>query len=117
MSERVYQKLVRDRIPDIIRQQGETPVTRTLSETEYLTCLHDKLREELAEYLQAPSKEEALMEFCDLCEVLAAVAEARHFSKAEVTRGRAEKCRKNGGFQQKIWLEKVLEGESAHDSE
>ena len=51
MKERVYNKLVRDNIPDIIRQQGETPVIRTLEDGEFLRCLEGKLREEVEEFL------------------------------------------------------------------
>ena len=47
MNERTYHKLVRDNIPAIIRQQGETPITRTLDSREYARCLEEKLREEV----------------------------------------------------------------------
>ena len=40
-----YNKLVRDRIPDIIRNQGETPHIRTLGEDEYIRALEEKLNE------------------------------------------------------------------------
>lgn len=113
MGERVYHKLVRDRIPDMIRGQGEVPVTRTLDGEEYLAALHLKLREELAEYLQADAREERLAEFCDLCEVLDAVAAAQGFSAAEIDGQRAAKNEKNGAFRERIYLEKVLwEGEA-----
>lgn len=49
MNERPYHKLVRDNIPAIIRQQGETPITRTLDSQEYARCLEEKLREEVEE--------------------------------------------------------------------
>ena len=51
----VYHKLVRDRIPDIIRGSGKTCVFRTLDDAEYLEKLEEKLQEELAEYLESKS--------------------------------------------------------------
>ena len=48
-----YNKLVRDKIPDIIRSNGEEPITRVLSEEEYKIELEKKLQEELNETLQA----------------------------------------------------------------
>ena len=65
MKERVYNKLVRDNIPDIIRQQGETPVIRTLEDGEFLRCLEGKLREEVEEFLA----EKNLNELGDILEV------------------------------------------------
>ncbi len=44
--ERIYNKLVRDRIPEIIKNKGETPVTRVLKESEYKEELEKKLLEE-----------------------------------------------------------------------
>lgn len=55
MNERPCHKLVRDNIPAIIRQQGETPITRTLDSQEYARCLEEKLREEVEEFLAEPS--------------------------------------------------------------
>ena len=58
-----YDKLVRDRIPQIIREDGRSCRTRTRGQEEYLSLLEDKLREELDEYLQSGSMEE----LADLC--------------------------------------------------
>ena len=55
MKERVYNKLVRDSIPDIIQEKGETPVFRTLDDGEFARCLEEKLREEVEEFLAEKS--------------------------------------------------------------
>ena len=47
MKERIVNKLVRDYIPDIIREKGQTPVIRTLDDEEFIQCLEKKLREEV----------------------------------------------------------------------
>ncbi len=100
-----YHKLVRDGIPDIIRQSGKTCVTRTLDETEYIAALDAKLDEELAEY----HKEPCLEELADLLEVLHAVTSARGFTWEELEQVRAEKAQKRGGFKKRIYLSEVGE--------
>ena len=53
----LYNKLVRDNIPDIIQKSGKTPAFHTLSENEYLTELDSKLSEECAQFLADKSLE------------------------------------------------------------
>ncbi len=65
-----YNKLVRDRIPEIIEASGKRCVCSTLSDEEYLAKLDEKLNEELAEYQESKSMEE----LADLLEVIRAVA-------------------------------------------
>lgn len=105
MSTIIHNKLVRDRIPEIIEGSGKTCVTRILSEAEYLAALDAKLTEELAEYQADKSMEE----LADLLEVMMAVAQARGHSFAEVEALRREKAEKRGGFHQRIYLESVTE--------
>ena len=98
-----HNKLVRDRIPQIIIQSGKTCITRTLSDDEYLSALDAKLREELNEDLADGSMEE----LADLLEVMMAAAEARGHTFAEVEVIRRTKAEKRGGFRERIWLESV----------
>ena len=99
----VYHKLVRDRIPDIIRASGKSCTCRTLDRAEYLERLEDKLQEELSEFLESKSMEE----LADLLEVLYAVATARGSSPAEVEALRREKAQARGGFASRVLLEEV----------
>ena len=101
-----YDKLVRDRIPKIIRASGKTCTTEVLSDEAYLRMIDAKLDEELAEYHQ----EQNLEELADLLEVLRAVI-ARGFTLDELESVRAQKAAKRGGFAQKILLKEVVEGE------
>ena len=105
MKERVYNKLVRDNIPDIIRQQGETPVIRTLEDGEFLRCLEGKLWEEVEEFLA----EKNLNELGDILEVLEAVAHLQGWTDGEIRRAKEEKAQRNGAFRERVFLEKVLE--------
>ena len=102
-----YHKLVRDRIPDIIRQAGKTCVTNEADPEEYLHLLDLKLREELHEYLESGSMEE----LADLLEVIHAAAAARGSSMEEVEQIRLHKKEARGGFEKRIVLEEVREEE------
>ena len=105
MSAREFDKLVRDRIPDIIRENGGTPVCRTLSEEEYVSRLEEKLGEELAEYLESRDAEE----LADLLEVILALAASQGVSPQDLERIRREKAEKRGGFFERTLLIRVTD--------
>lgn len=100
-----YNKLVRDRIPEIIEADGKICKTRILTEEEYLRYVDAKLDEELAEY----HKDGSVEELADLLEVIRAAAAARGNSIDEVEAIRARKAEKRGGFEKKIFLIEVEE--------
>lgn len=106
MAERVYRKLVRDNIPDIIRESGETPVIRTLDDGEYIACLQGKLREEVEEFIA----ESTLDELSDILEVLEALANAEGWTDGEIQRVRRDKAEARGRFRERVFLEKVIDG-------
>ena len=105
MRETIYNKLVRDRIPEIIASDGKTCVCETLSDEDYLRLLDAKLTEELSEYQESRSLEE----LADLLEVLRAVAKARGWTWEELEQARQDKAAKRGGFEKKILLKEVRE--------
>ena len=96
----IYNKLVRDRIPEIIEASGQKCTTEILSHESYLQMLDAKLDEELAEY----HRDQNLEELADLLEVIYAAAVARGYTVAELEAVRAEKAAKRGGFEKKILL-------------
>lgn len=102
---KVYNKLVRDRIPEIIEASGKTCLTATLSDEAYLHMLDQKLNEELAEYQESKSMEE----LADLLEVIVAAAKARGCSWEQLLRIRNQKRAKRGGFEKRILLMEVSE--------
>lgn len=102
----IHNKLVRDRIPEIIEASGRKCEWEVLSDEAYLARLDEKLREELAEYLEDKSMEE----LADLLEVLMAVAEMRG-SFAQVEAIRLEKKARRGGFEKRILLKSADEGQ------
>jgi predicted house-cleaning noncanonical NTP pyrophosphatase (MazG superfamily) len=100
-----YKKLVRDKIPEIIRKSGGEPVTRILDEKEYLRELVKKLKEEVAEFEEDFSVEE----LADIKEVTIAIREALGIHAGELEDVRRAKAAKNGRFKKRIYLENVKE--------
>lgn len=102
--QRIYNKLVRDNIPEIIRKSGEIPVVRKLDNTQYLEALHQKLQEEVTEYL----RENCLAELCDILEVVEALVQANGHTLEEASALKETKAGINGSFREKLFLEKVI---------
>ncbi len=100
-----YNKLVRDRIPEIIQSSGKRCSTEILSGEEYLKLVDAKLDEELAEY----HRDQNIEELADLLEVIRAATLARGYSLEALERVRAEKAEKRGGFAKRILLKEVFE--------
>jgi len=98
---KVYNKLVRDNIPEIMINNGAKPVTRILSNEEYLLELNKKLLEEVNEYLES----EDVLEIADIEEVLLAILKVKGVSKEKFDLLRIEKVNKRGAFDKKIFLE------------
>ena len=102
---KVYNKLVRDRIPEIIEADGKICATEILPDDRHLQVLDAKLNEELAEYQESKSLEE----LADLLEVMQAVVRARGWTWELLEQVRTEKAARRGGFEKKIFLKEVIE--------
>lgn len=100
---KVHNKLVRDKIPDIIEKDGKTCVTHILSGEKYIVALETKLNEEVAEY----QADKNLEEMAGVLEVLQAICVARGYSLDELETMRAKKADERGGFKDKVFLEYV----------
>lgn len=98
-----YDKLIRDKVPEVIAADGKKHKTRVLSEAELQKYLIAKLHEEVAEFEKQPSVEE----IADIVEVLKALAMQLGSSMDEVEQVRIEKHRKRGGFEKRLFLEYV----------
>ena len=95
-----FNKLVRDKTPELIEAEGFVPNTRILAESEFLDALDAKLAEEVKEY----SESKSLEEMADILEVLFAICEARGYSADLLFKTRAEKAEQRGGFSKRIFL-------------
>ena len=110
MGEKIFNKLVRDGIPEIIRQSGETPEVRILDEEEYKLELAKKLVEEareLEEAIAAGDRDAAIEELADVDEVRRALIAAYAFTREEVEAERMNKLEARGGFEAKQFLERT----------
>ena len=108
--ERVYNKLVRDNIPNIIKNKGEEPVVRLLDDNEYKIELEKKLYEEYQEVISA-SGVDRLEELADMLEVIIALAKLENNDLNDIIKIADEKNIKRGAFEDRIFLEKVIESE------
>ncbi|NGM83863.1 nucleoside triphosphate pyrophosphohydrolase [Paenibacillus sp. 7124] len=100
----IYNKLVRDKIPQIIKNGGKVPRTRILDKDEYLGELNAKLREESEEYFRANNPQDALEELADMLEVIRALAVARGVSWEQLEDIRINKVEARGGFKERVYL-------------
>jgi predicted house-cleaning noncanonical NTP pyrophosphatase (MazG superfamily) len=92
-------KLVRDKIPQIIRSKGLEPLIYTADSDEYDTRLRDKLREEVEEFIASDSDPE---ELADVLEVLYALAERAGIDPWQLEKLRMAKAEERGGFADRI---------------
>lgn len=97
-----YNKLVRDKIPEIIAAKGEHCETHIANETEFLMMAKAKLKEEVAEFVESENPEE----LADILEVVYAVAAAHGVSEEDLNIVRQSKKEQRGGFEKKIILER-----------
>lgn len=102
---KIYNKLVRDLIPQIIKNDGKKADIHTASNKEYSVLLEAKLKEEVEEYLEAKNLEE----LADVMEVLVGLANNLGFTEEELFNKRLIKREKRGGFEKKIVLEKIYD--------
>ena len=105
--EKVFNKLVRDKIPNIIEEKGEKAYTRILNDDEYFKELLIKLEEETKEVIGTNNNEDLLEELGDVYEVIKSIAEAKGFSTEDIVEVADEKRSKRGGFKDKIFLIKT----------
>lgn len=101
---KTYNKLVRDKIPEIIKKSGKNFTVHTASKDEYTKLLEAKLKEETEEYIQ----DKNLEELSDILEVIITLSKNLGYSENDLFNKRNEKRTKRGGFENSIVLEKVF---------
>ncbi len=98
-----YNKLVRDKIPQIIKQNGQTAIIHIANSKEYWLKLKEKLAEEVKEF----SADTSIEEFADVLEVLDAIAVFKNFSKSKVLSVKRKKAKQRGKFKNRIILDET----------
>lgn len=110
---KIFRKLIRDRIPEIISADGGRAVTRVLDDGEYRIALENKLLEEVQELRHAQAPDAAgrdtnkAEEIADIYEVLDALIAANGFAAADIRMLKEKKRAERGGFEKRLFLESV----------
>lgn len=102
-----YSKLVRDKIPSLIEEDGRIAHYNILNGKEYKAELKRKLIEEVGEFIKAKTKEEMEEEMVDLAEVVDAIIKANQLDPEKMMDRQFEKFDKKGGFELGLYLYKV----------
>lgn len=97
------EKLVRDKIPDIITESGNIPQIHIANNEEFKQKLLEKLKEEVDEFVNKPSLEE----LADIQEIIDCVCKTFSLDPREVRKVQTTKRSKRGGFSKKIILENI----------
>lgn len=105
MNEKKYNKLVRDKIPEIIENDGQSAKIKILDNKEYLEKLDEKLLEECKEVMESKDTNSKIEEIADTLEVLYAIIDSLGTTRSKVEEVRLNKCEKRGAFKDKIFLE------------
>ena len=103
MSAVVYNKLIRDRVPDLIRADGREPITRPLEQPEYASALRQKLSEEVGEFLDSDDPRE----LADILEVVFALGLQLGLDAEALEDLRGAKSRERGSFEQRLLLVEI----------
>ena len=100
---KIYDKLVRDRIPEIIENSGNHCEVEVVNNEVALEYLYKKLNEEVSELLE----DKNLEEIADVIEVLFAIGKKYGYSENDILNRRKDKKSKSGGFEDNIILKKT----------
>ena len=107
VMEKIFNKLVRDKIPEIIEANGEIAKCRILEKQEFKAELEKKLFEEYNEVLESAGSER-VEELADMLEIIKALAEVENATIEQVIQVAEAKAQKRGAFKEKIFLEKTI---------
>ena len=104
-----HNKLVRDRVPELIQAEGKQVIVKHLNQAEHFEQARLKLYEELKEYEDENIDEECLEELADILELAYELGKMHGASFEEMNAIRTEKREQKGGFEKGLFLEEVLD--------
>ena len=109
VNRKTYNKLIRDKIPEIIKKDNAVPKVSELDDNQFKVALKEKLVEEAKELLEAKTDKEILNELSDVLQLLESIALNNNIAIAEVKKQKEKKEVERGGFEKKLFLEYVDE--------
>ncbi len=111
IKKREHNKLIRDKIPEVLLKLKIKACTKILNDGDYEKSLNEKLKEEVQEFLEAKDQENWVEELADVLEVIYALLKSRKVSLQELESIRKTKKEKRGGFEKKLFLHYTEEKE------
>jgi predicted house-cleaning noncanonical NTP pyrophosphatase (MazG superfamily) len=108
-KEITYNKLIRDKIPEITKAKGIESVTRVLNNKEYILELRKKILEEAKELNEESGNKNLVEELADIQEIIDAILVAKNIKTSEFRKIQTTKRQKRGGFKKKLFLIKTVE--------
>jgi len=102
-----YNKLIRDRILEIIKTAGEKPHSRILNQKEYLREIKKKILEEAKELIGAKNKKGVINEIVDIQELIDVLISGLGLTKLQIQKQQKIKNKKRGGFKKRLFLIKT----------
>ena len=103
-QQKVFNKLVRDKIPEIIKNNGGNPEFEILNDESYVESLKEKLFEECKEVINAKTKQEITEELADVMEVMLCIGKIYGIDFEDIEKTRKIKNEKRGSFESRIFL-------------
>ena len=107
-KEIIYNKLIRDRIPEITKADGWLSKTKVLNKLEFLKELKKKILEEAKELNKGQKEKDLINELVDIKEIIDAILKEKKIKFQEFLKIQNQKRKKRGGFKKKLFLIKTI---------
>ncbi len=107
-NRKIFNKLVRDKIPEILKRKNANPEIEILDDSIYFEKLNEKLLEECNEVIEASNKNSKIEEIADVLEVIMAMAKVLNVSFEYIENIRLKKLHNRGGFEKKVFLKSAF---------
>jgi predicted house-cleaning noncanonical NTP pyrophosphatase (MazG superfamily) len=105
---KIYNKLIRDRIPEIIENAGETPKIKKLNKKDFKIELQKKVLEEAKELVKTKNKKELIGEIVDVSELIDWLLKELKVSKAQLKSLQIKKNKERGSFKKQLFLIEII---------
>jgi len=104
----VYNKLIRDRIPEITQEHGREPVVKILNKKEFIRELRKKIFEEAKELNEGRGVKNLIEELIDIQEIIDTIIKEKKLKFSDFRQRQTQKRKKRGGFKKKLFLIKTV---------